>query len=592
MQNKLINFWRWTGFGNKTLWDFLPQLIAVLTVITAFLTFNFQQEESNKRSQKEELTKYFSDMKELLLEKENLLDNQRPNKVQNLARVKTINTLEQLDEENKRILLSFLIEANLVNNVNNSNSSSRGNSLSGSNLIISLSKANLVKIKLPRVDLSGADLSGADLSGADLSGADLSRADLSGADLSGANLTKTRLTKASLRYAELKGAKLENTNLTEARLREANLTKANLKNSDLSKASLVGANLEKVNLIEANLEKTDLIGANLRKADLTKANLREADVLGTEVAEANFEDVQEANSLKHLSRNQLNSAKNLKINTNLPNNPITQNQEGFSCGPYTDTYAVRSITEPAKIVGVRCLLKINVDTKLNKNKIPTFVWYGEGKSNKGEYRHIGQAFYKNSILDVAYILELDGSNKNQKTPSPSKVEMTIPPEKKTKNKADSVSEFQVKDKNAVIEKWTLEKQRINYAPLNQPTSRFNCGEKFIKYKVYPIVTRRRIINSTNSEQSVSTDWGLRCVYEQNQTITWFGTGQWEGKPYYHLGTKMIDDKDVKKGYGAVDLCYFQKKAYCYKVEGGFLELNRLKYNDFEIKREWSEKWLK
>ncbi len=54
--------------------------------------------------------------------------------------------------------------------------------------------------------------------------------------------------------------------------------------------------------------------------------------------------------------------------------------------------------------------------------------------------------------------------------------------------------------------------------------------------------------------------------------------------------------DGKKGYGAVDLCGFKKDAYCYKVEGGFLELNPLKNNGqdngYEIKGEWSEKWLK
>ncbi|WP_414589403.1 pentapeptide repeat-containing protein, partial [Scytonema sp. PCC 10023] len=428
--------------------------------------------------------------------------------------------------------------------------------------------------------------------GADLSGADLSGADLSGADLSGADLTKARLTKASLRYAELKEAILERTDLTEARLREANLTKANLKDSDLNKASLVGANLEKADLEKANLEKTDLVGAKLNEAKLNEANLRNADLLGTEVAQADFKNVQELNSVKHLSQNQLDSAKNTKdlINSNPQTNLKEQHQEGFSCGPHTRTYAVRSLTKP-EIVGVRCLLKTNADTKSNKNKIPNFVWYGEGKfnqKNKKEYRHIGQAFYKDLTLGVGYISELDRYNENKKTLSQSIVKITI-----VRKEADSVSEFQVKNETGVIEKWTLEEPIKNYTPLIQPTSRFHCGEKFIQYKVYPIVTRRRIINST-SEQSVETDWGLRCVskHRPHNAITWFGTGQWEGKPYYHLGTKMIVNKDVKKGYGAVDLCGFKQNAYCYKVEGGFLELNPLQDNGFEIKREWSEKWLK
>jgi uncharacterized protein YjbI with pentapeptide repeats len=542
-----------SGLKDKTLWDFIPQLIAVLTVIAAFQTIYFQQEESNKRYQKEELTKYIDYMKQLLIQDKNPL--RKNEEVQNLARVKTINTLEQLDEDNKRILLFFLIEANLINNRNFSPSSSKNKP------IISLSKANLVKVKLPRVDLSGADLSGADLSDADLSGADLSGANLSSADLSGADLRRTRLSQASLRYADLQKAKLEKTDLTEARLREATLIEANLKDSDLNRANLVGVNLENANLENADLENADLIGANLRKTKIYRnTNLSKVKLLESNISEAEFNNV---------------SVKNRKVYEK-------SMKKGSICGPHIYTYFVQTLNNN-QVTGIRCLLKINTvrDKKLG-NKSFRLVWYGEGRMNNQEYRHIGESSYENSNSSVTNIFDLDDYNPKNHLLN-KKMQITI-----INKKEDSILEFQTKDEKGLMEKWTLapSNSEIKYFPLGQPTNRFKCGKNFQKYKVYPILTKRRI------EKPNSRDWGIRCVLPLNKEVIWFGTGEWEGKPYYHLGTKMLPTPDIKTGYGAIDLCGFKKGAYCYKVEGGLLELNHLNNNGYEIKKEWSEKWLK
>jgi uncharacterized protein YjbI with pentapeptide repeats len=222
----------WTGFRDKTFWDWLQLLSALaipVVLAAAGLWFTAQQDArqqnvenqraeaerklAEQRAQDEALQAYLNQIGTLLLEKD-LRKAQQDSEVRTLARARTLTVLERLDPSRKTAVMQFLKEAQLIQRVE------------GSEPIITLSGANLSGAKLLHVNLSGtmllrADLSGANLNYANLSGADLSRTDLSDAhlrqaDLSNAYLSHAYLSNAYLRRADLRGANLSEANLYRA----------------------------------------------------------------------------------------------------------------------------------------------------------------------------------------------------------------------------------------------------------------------------------------------------------------------------------------------------------------------------------------
>ena len=222
--------WSWTGFLNKTLWDWLQLLIIPLVLAVVALLFNLastrreqkiaaqryeQDQQITLDKQREDtLQAYLDRISELLL-KSGLRTSPPDAEVRNVARVRTLTVLSQLDTRRKNHMLSFLREAKLV-------SPKKGESV---------------------ITFQKADFTGADLMGVDLSQTDLSFTDLSGADLSGANLSLASLSLANLRNADLSGANLRKTYLSDADLSEANLIGAkNTTDEQLNTArSLQGA---------------------------------------------------------------------------------------------------------------------------------------------------------------------------------------------------------------------------------------------------------------------------------------------------------------------------------------------------------------
>src|SRR5260370_24547584 len=197
--------WDWTGFNEhigprvpqyqptKALWDWLQLLIIPVVLAVAVLLFNRSTASTEQTialdKQREDLLQAYLDrMSELLLEKK--LATSPSEEASNVARVRTIPILFQLDARRIGYVFAFLREARLMSAKSNSS-------------IVSLSQANLNKINLSQADLSEADLSGANLSEADLSGADLSRANLSKANLSKANLSGAYLSEAHLTDSNL-----------------------------------------------------------------------------------------------------------------------------------------------------------------------------------------------------------------------------------------------------------------------------------------------------------------------------------------------------------------------------------------------------
>ncbi len=275
----------------KSLWDWLQLLIIPLVLAVGALLFNlattrteqkiaaqrYKQDQliAAKRYENEQrialdkqreglLQIYLDRMSELLL-KEKLRSSAVDAEVRNVARVRTITILFQLDARRIGYVFAFLREAGLMSNKPNSS-------------IVSLSGADLSKINLSQANLSGASFDGASFDGANLGGANLSGADLSGANLSGANLDRANLSAANLSESYLFGANLSGADLSGAMLAGADLSAANLSKAKLSKSNLSAANLFVADLIEANLYKAILSGANLGKANLSRAMLAGADL--------------------------------------------------------------------------------------------------------------------------------------------------------------------------------------------------------------------------------------------------------------------------------------------------------------------------
>jgi uncharacterized protein YjbI with pentapeptide repeats len=336
---------RWTGFRNKTVWDYLQLLIVPLMLVAIGFWFTGQQDARQQdienqrakaerelavqRAQDEALQAYLNQMSSLLLEKD-LRESEEDSEVRTLALARTLTVLGRLDPSHKLAVMEFLVEADLVQRVEGrgpiirlQSADLRGANLSDPDEVspgcglscydpeqvvnlrgADLAFANLTNAQLYRADLRDANLSGAFLEDANLEGANLLGTNLSGAFLKDAGLLGANLSGADLhgadssdpwsvanlrsadlsgfgQVANLSGADLSDLNLSDANLEEADLSDANLSDANLSDAFLLGANLSGANLRGANLR-----GASLRDAGLLGANLNDAFLRGANLRDA------------------------------------------------------------------------------------------------------------------------------------------------------------------------------------------------------------------------------------------------------------------------------------------------------------------
>ena len=279
----------WTGFGDKTLWDWLQLLIVPTVLAVGGFLFNRSerrndQEIASQNTQDAALQAYIDHMTLLLIE-HGLHSSALGDDVRAAARARTLTTLQGLDGGRKANLLQFLYESDLI---------TRGRS------VVSLSGADLSNAKLFRpttslrrfrmhlADLRDANLADADLRLAELVGCDLTHADLTEAEMRGVHLEHAALADATLFGANLTGAWLNHTDLKGANLRRTLLVQANLEDADLSE--LPGESLGNTYIIDANLERANLKNANLEKARLTRSVLDKADLTGANVTPAQLDE--------------------------------------------------------------------------------------------------------------------------------------------------------------------------------------------------------------------------------------------------------------------------------------------------------------
>src|SRR5947207_7705448 len=175
----------------KTLWDWLQVLgVLAIPIVVGFGTAFFTRQQAKtseanrnqqhdtemqiaENQQQEELLRtYFDKISELLLDKEPSTDP----KIQSIVRARTLAALHILNTERKALVLKFLEDSGLLQNVKGS-----------------LYRLDLSNINLNSIDLSGANLSSSNLSGANLGSANLRDAWMPSADLSGADLYHANL---------------------------------------------------------------------------------------------------------------------------------------------------------------------------------------------------------------------------------------------------------------------------------------------------------------------------------------------------------------------------------------------------------------
>jgi uncharacterized protein YjbI with pentapeptide repeats len=266
-------YWKWTGFSEKTLFDWLDVVAvpAILALSAAGATYwiSYQQiliGEDNRRS--ELMANYYERMQELLL-KEKMLETPIGSQQRVMGSALTLSTFRQLgnDGERKGELLKFLYQAKLING--QCQVPLAPNQLQDCS-IINLKGARLDKIAIEaNVELSGVDLERA--------------------RLAGANLVEIQLTKATMVAAELKRADLSKAVLNESQMKNAILDEAVLTDANLYEANLVGASLKEATLTGANLAKADLRCARLQGANLKV--MKPGELEGTRFEGATYDEL-------------------------------------------------------------------------------------------------------------------------------------------------------------------------------------------------------------------------------------------------------------------------------------------------------------
>ena len=197
---------------NAPLVSALIALVGVLIaqIVNAHLTRTTQENQQvldQQARQNSELQNYLSTVGELPSNRDPAADTS--------AQAQTLTVLPDLDPDQKRTVMQFLYQADLINKDN------------------------------PRIRLFYADLSDPDLKGTDSQENRfvLNNANLRGANLADANLEYISMEGANMRYTHLVGTDLSNANLSNV-----DLGRAYFDNVDLSGANLNGADLSGVDL--------------------------------------------------------------------------------------------------------------------------------------------------------------------------------------------------------------------------------------------------------------------------------------------------------------------------------------------------------
>lgn len=312
-----------TGFGSRSLWDWLDLLFIPGVLALGVFWLNKRQrnaererdeknqENDRKRTEQqaelereiareqreqETLHQYLDRMTDLLLNHSLHQDgdeevSEGSLQARNVAKARTRTVLESLDGDRRAVVIRYLYNAGLIDWRNDQKAVIQ---LGYSNLEgVRLVAEPLHRVYLANVNLSEAKLDDAILDAAILEGANLKRASLRAASLVSAKLSHAVLEEANFEYADMSAAEIRWANLRGAKALGVFLSGAKLIVSDLYGANLRDAHLGYADLRLANLSSTDLRGAdlsesNLEGADLTHAQLQNAFLWETKLVNAKY----------------------------------------------------------------------------------------------------------------------------------------------------------------------------------------------------------------------------------------------------------------------------------------------------------------
>jgi hypothetical protein len=221
----------------------------------------------------------------------------------------------------------------------------------------------------------------------------------------------------------------------------------------------------------------------------------------------------------------------------------------FKCGNGLLTYEVQTIgplpplgdtsAVQVEVEGIRCLRVYTASPGVSVK----FIWYGEGHHGQRNYHHVGYAVDNGiGISGTSADIPVAPSDFDSARTTSLFFKAVGSPGWPAPNNISVTGTWK--------ENWALRPDGVNYTPLPRPSS---CGSYFTQY---------------TPQSSTATGTGIRCILTLSTdsiqlpanipyVSVWYGTGQWNGRPYTHVGRIGINRqvKDQMAGTGeASDLC--------------------------------------
>jgi hypothetical protein len=257
--------------------------------------------------------------------------------------------------------------------------------------------------------------------------------------------------------------------------------------------------------------------------------------------------------------------------------PSSVHAQGLSCGPHALTYVVRSLDNRAG-TGIRCV-KFHPS---GARGFPVFIWYGEGQWAGYTYRHVGRAAFEPDGALVGAASDIHGNGESFNNNFPGNLWIQV-----VSGNLSYPTEIHIT--GAWNEAWTLGSP-THYTPLPRPHT---CGSYFMEFSV---------VDLTGSRPGS----GLRCALSAGPTlIAWFGSGEWSGTTYAHLGIpSSVSLMKGTTGTGAAsDLCG-PFGQFCNEFPQGSVHFSPLYervqdpngrpqgwiFDGFEVTGAWHELW--
>lgn len=223
-----------------------------------------------------------------------------------------------------------------------------------------------------------------------------------------------------------------------------------------------------------------------------------------------------------------------------------------SCGSNALTYGVYD-TNGMPAAGIRCVKLIESTSASTYS----FVWYGEGNWGGGAYRNLGQAYYHGD-WPGASAADIYGNGESFAGKADN-LQMSIV------GNWPAPQEIHVSgDWNEV---WRLV-QSVGWTPLPRVMT---CGPHFVTD-----IVKDGLGTGVGSGVRCALGWGA-----------WFGSGDWNGTTYSHIG--WFGYSAYQPGPGAVDLCDPAFGESCGAAPVGSLHLSGY-LSDLVVTGAWNEKW--